>query len=211
MKMKSEREIQERLASTNDAFVIETLRWVLDSDCMMCAHPKKREFELALHNQEYGAGYLEVKYNWPEGTVMNHMDNHINYDIEEATHIETARSQSIDTLDAAEDIVNRIRGYLDELEEQKEIVGMNSEFVADAAKLIGQANNSLKLIGHLKKEIGVDSQLLLAQAQMNDMSRLLVDVLGQHPELLDKVELRLAALKEPILIQDADFTAVEHL
>jgi hypothetical protein len=46
--MKSEREIQERLASTNDAFVIETLRWVLDSDCMMCAHPKKREFELAL-------------------------------------------------------------------------------------------------------------------------------------------------------------------
>ena len=78
--MKSEREIQERLASTNDAFVIETLRWVLDSDCMMCAHPKKREFELALHNQEYGAGYLEVKYNWPEGTVMNHMDNHINYD-----------------------------------------------------------------------------------------------------------------------------------
>jgi hypothetical protein len=211
MKMKSEREIQERLASTNDAFVIETLRWVLDSDCMMCAHPKKREFELALHNQEYGAGYLEVKYNWPEGTVMNHMDNHINYDIEEATHIETARSQSIDTLDAAEDIVNRIRGYLDELEEQKEIVGMNSEFVADAAKLIGQANNSLKLIGHLKKEIGVDSQLLLAQAQMNDMSRLLVDVLGQHPELLDQVELRMAALKEPILIQDADFTAVEHL
>ena len=209
--MKSEREIQERLASTNDAFVIETLRWVLDSDCMMCAHPKKREFELALHNQEYGAGYLEVKYNWPEGTVMNHMDNHINYDIEEATHIETARSQSIDTLDAAEDIVNRIRGYLDELEEQKEIVGMNSEFVADAAKLIGQANNSLKLIGHLKKEIGVDSQLLLAQAQMNDMSRLLVDVLGQHPELLDQVELRMAALKEPILIQDADFTAVEHL
>ena len=142
---------------------------------------------------------------------MNHMNNHIDYDITEATHIETARTQSIDTLDAAENIVNRIRGYLDELEEQKEIVGMNSEFVADAAKLIGQANNSLKLVGHLKKEIGVDSQLLLAQAQINDMSRLLVEVLGNHPELLDQVELRMAILKEPILIQDADFVAVEKL
>tara|TARA_Y100001972_G_C7526996_1_gene265691 strand:- start:326 stop:739 length:414 start_codon:yes stop_codon:yes gene_type:complete len=137
------------------------------------------------------------------------MDNHVNYDIEEASHIESARSQSIDTLDAAEDIVNRIRGYLDELEEQKEIVGMNSEFVADAAKLIGQANNSLKLIGHLKKEIGVDSQLLLAQAQINDMSRLLVDVLGEHPQLLDQVELRMAALREPIHVQDVDYTVIE--
>lgn len=209
--MRSEREIQERLASTNDAFVIDVLRWVLDGDCAMCSHGKRREFELAIHTEEYGAGYLETKYNWPEGTVANHMDNHINYDIEEATHVEVARSQSIDTLDAAEDIVNRIRSYLDELEEQKEITGMTSEFVTDAAKLIGQANNSLKLIGHLKKEIGVDSQLLLAHAQMQDMSRLLVDVLGNHPELLDQVELRMATLKEPILIQDADFVAVEKL
>ena len=209
--MRSEREILERLASTNDAFVIEVLRWVLDGDCPMCSHGKRREFELAIYKEEYGPEYLEAKYNWPEGTVTNHMNNHIDYDITEATHIETARTQSIDTLDAAENIVNRIRGYLDELEEQKEIVGMNSEFVADAAKLIGQANNSLKLIGHLKKEIGVDSQLLLAQAQINDMSRLLVEVLGNHPELLDQVELRMATLKEPILIQDADFVAVEKL
>ena len=208
--MRSEREIQQRLASTNDAFVIEVLRWVLEGNCIMCEHPKRREQELAIHSQDYGAGYLEVKYNWAEGTVMNHMDNHINYDIEEATHIESARSQSIDTLDAAEDIVNRIRSYLDELEEQKEITGMTSEFVTDAAKLISQANNSLKLIGHLKKEIGVDSQLLLAHAQMQDMSRLLVDVLGQHPELLDQVELRMAALKEPISVVDVDFTVVNE-
>ncbi len=207
--MKSEREIQERLASTSDAFVIDVLRWVLDTDCLMCDHPRRREFELDVHAQEYGPEFLEIKYNWPENTVMNHMDNHVNYDIEEASHIESARSQSIDTLDAAEDIVNRIRGYLDELEEQKEIVGMNSEFVADAAKLIGQANNSLKLIGHLKKEIGVDSQLLLAQAQINDMSRLLVDVLGEHPQLLDQVELRMAALREPIHVQDVDYTVIE--
>ena len=57
----------------------------------------------------------------------------------------------------------------------------------------------------------MDSQLLLAQAQINDMSRLLVDVLGEHPQLLDQLELRMASLKEPILIQDVDFEAVEKL
>ena len=30
--MRSQREIQERLATTNDAFVIEVLRWVLEQD-----------------------------------------------------------------------------------------------------------------------------------------------------------------------------------
>ena len=209
--MRSHREIQERLATTNDAFVIEVLRWVLEGDCPMCEHKKRREYEIGIHSQEYGPEYLETKYNWAENTVMNHMNNHIDYDITEATHIENARSQSIDTLDTAEDIVRRIQGYLDELEEQKEIVGINSDFVADAARLIGQANSSLKLIGQFKKEIGVDSQLLLAQAQINDMSRLLVDVLGEHPQLLDQLELRMASLKEPILIQDVDFEAVEKL
>ena len=42
----------------------------------------------------------------------------------------SARRQSIDTLDAAEDIVLRIQGYLDELEEQKDVTGINSDFVA---------------------------------------------------------------------------------
>lgn len=207
--MRSQREIQERLASTNDAFVIEVLRWVLEGVCPLCDHKKQREYEIGIHSQEYGPEYLQVKYNWAEGTVINHMNNHIDYDINEATHIESARKQSIDTLDTAEDIVRRIQGYLDELEEQKEIVGINSDFVADAARLIGQANSSLKLIGQLKKEIGVDSQLLLAQAQINDMSRLLVDVLGEHPQLLDQVELRMSALREPISIQEIEFEVVE--
>jgi len=198
--MRSVREIQERLATTNDAFVIETLRWVLEGNCPICENKKRREFEIAIHTDEYGPEYLEVKYNWAEGTVMNHMNNHVDYDITEATHVETARRQSIDTLEAAEDIVLRIRGYLDELEEQKEVTGINSDFVADAAKLIGQANSSLKLVGQLKKEIGVDSQLLLAQAQVNDMSRILVDILADHPDLLDTVELKMASLKEPIVV-----------
>jgi hypothetical protein len=196
--MRSTREIQERLAGTNDAFVIEVLRWVLEGNCPMCDNKNKRDMEINIHTDEYDADYLEVKYNWPDNTVMNHMSNHIDYDIAELTHVESARKQSIDTLDAAEDIVIRIRGYLDELEALKDVTGITSEFVADASKLIGQANASLKLVGQLKKEIGVDSQLLLAQAQINDMSKLLVDVLGEHPQLLDQLELKMATLKEPI-------------
>ena len=196
--MRSTRELQERLAGTNDAFVIEVLRWVLEGNCPMCDNKNKRDMEINIHTDEYDADYLEVKYNWPDNTVMNHMSNHIDYDIAELTHVESARKQSIDTLDAAEDIVIRIRGYLDELEALKDVTGITSEFVADASKLIGQANASLKLVGQLKKEIGVDSQLLLAQAQINDMSKLLVDVLGEHPQLLDQLELKMATLKEPI-------------
>ena len=207
--MRSQREIQERLATTNDAFVIEVLRWVLEGDCSLCAHRKRHEYEIGVHSQEYEPTYLEVKHNLPEATVMNHMANHIDYDITKASHVEAAREQSINTLDSAEEIVNRITTYLNELEEQKEAVGgINSDFVADATRLIGQANTSLKLVAQLKKEIGVDSQLLLAQAQMNDMSRLLVDVLSGHPELLDQVELRMSALKEPVNVIDVDYQEV---
>ena len=207
--MRSQREIQERLATTNDAFVIEVLRWVVEGDCSLCAHRKRHEYEIGVHSQEYEPTYLEVKHNWPEATVMNHMANHIDYDITKASHVEAAREQSINTLDSAEEIVNRITTYLNELEEQKEAVGgINSDFVADATRLIGQANTSLKLVAQLKKEIGVDSELLLAQAQMNDMSRLLVDVLSGHPELLDQVELRMSALKEPVNVIDVDYQEV---
>jgi hypothetical protein len=135
------------------------------------------------------------------------MDAHLDYDPREARHIEEARSKSINTLDAAEDIVNRIRVYLDELEEQKEAHGgITSEFVTDAARLIGQANTSLKLVGTLKKEIGVDSQLLLAHAQLNEVSRVLVEVLSEQPKLLDNVERKLNMLSTPI---DVPFKVVE--
>lgn len=205
--MRSEREIQTRLGSENDAFAIEVLRWVLAGGCSMCDHSDKREMELDVYNGETSPSYLEAKYNWPDGTVMNHMDAHLDYDPKEAKHIEEARTQSISTLDSAEDIVNRITAYLDELEELKEAQGgITSEFVADASKLIAQANTSLKLVGTLKREIGVDSQLLLAHAQLNQVSRILVDVLAEQPKLLDDVERKLNLLSTPI---DVPFEVIE--
>ena len=205
--MRSKTEIQQRLAVENDAFAIEVLRWVLAGGCEMCEHRDRKELEKQVFSEEASPSYLEAKYNWPTGTVMNHMDNHMEYDPKEARHIEEARSQSINTLDSAEDIVIRIRNYLDELEERKEAEGgITSEFVADASRLIAQANTSLKLVGQLKKEIGVDSQLLLASAQINDVSRILVETLADQPALLDSVERKLNALSAPI---DVDYEVVE--
>ena len=173
----------------------------------MCDHPDKREMELDVYNGVSSPSYLEAKYNWPDGTVMNHMDAHLDYDPKEAQHIEEARTQSISTLDSAEDIVNRITAYLDELEALKEAQGgISSEFVTDASKLIAQANTSLKLVGTLKREIGVDSQLLLAHAQLNQVSRILVDVLADQPKLLDDVEKKLNLLSTPI---DVPFEVIE--
>jgi|TARA_R100000900_G_scaffold92365_1_gene71804 hypothetical protein len=201
--MRTAREIQQRLHGENDAFAIEVLRWVLDGGCPMCDHKSKKDYELGIMNEEFSATFLEVRHNWNEGVVMNHMDNHIEFDALQAKNMEEDRQQTISTLDAAEDIVIRIQNYLNELEVQKEAAGgISSEFVSDAAKLIGQANSSLKLVGQLKKEIGVDSQLMLAQAQVNDMSRILIEVLGSHPQLLDQVELKMALLKEPSVIID---------
>lgn len=201
--MRTAREIQQRLHGENDAFAIEVLRWVLDGGCPMCDHKSKKDYELGIMNEEFSATFLEVRHNWNEGVVMNHMDNHIEFDALQAKNMEEDRQQTISTLDAAEDIVIRIQNYLNELEVQKEAAGgISSEFVSDAAKLIGQANSSLKLVGQLKKEIGVDSQLMLAQAQVNDMSRILIEVLGSHPQLLDQVELKMAMLKEPSVIID---------
>ena len=205
--MRTRREIETRLSQENDAFAIEVLRWVLAVGCPMCDHKKRKELEVQVQNGDVDPIYLETRYNWSEGTVMHHMDNHVEFDPDEATHVEKARSKSIDTLDSAEDIVLRIRSYLDELEEQKEAQGgITSEFVADASRLIGQANSALKLVGQLKREIGVDSQLLLAQAQMNDISRILVDTLRDQPHLLDLVERRMLAMNTVI---DTDYEVVE--
>tara|TARA_R100000995_G_scaffold14634_1_gene5725 strand:- start:1772 stop:2392 length:621 start_codon:yes stop_codon:yes gene_type:complete len=206
--MKTRIEIEQRLHNENDAFVIEVLTWVLDGNCPFCAHSDRVNLERQLSSGEVTPDYLEAKYGWPEGTVMTHMESHIDYDPIEAERVEEARRQSIDTLDTAERIVIRIEGYLHELDERKEQVGtITPEFVADATRLIGQANSSLKLIGQLKKEIGVDSQLLLAQSHMNNMSHILVNTLKGHPELLDDIELRMQALRAPT--HDVEFEVIE--
>jgi len=134
------------------------------------------------------------------------MDNHIKYDAEEAAHIEKMRQESISTLDMAESIVVRLISWLDELELQRGANEITSEGVHDATKLASQANQSLKLVGQLKREIGVDSQLMLAEAQLASVMGSLVHVLAPHPELLDQVELHLSALKQPShTIVDAEF------
>ena len=211
MFLKSRLEIEQRLANENDMFVVEVLRWVLDGGCPMCDHKKRKEYEIGIMNEEISPDYLETKHNWPEGTVMRHMESHVEFDPEEANHIEEAREQTINTLDSAEDIVIRIRNYLDELEERKEQVGgITSEFVADATRLIGQANASLKLVGQLKKEIGVDSQLLLADRKMDAVMGILVDTLREEPRLLDTIELKLASLKAPSNIVEVDFEVMDE-
>ena len=202
--VRTQREIEERIRRESDPFTIETLRWVLDGGCPMCRHEDKRQYEIDIRSEEISPHFLEVRHGWAEGTVMNHMEMHVEWDANEAKHIEKARSQSINTLDAAEDIVNRISGYLDELDEQKEASGdgITSEFVADVSRLIAQANQSLKLVGQLKKEIGVDSQLLLVEARMNRISHVLVDTLQEYPQLLDAIE-------KKMLVMDVEYEVVE--
>lgn len=205
--MRTRRDIEERLARENNALTIETLRWVLDTpNCPMCGIANRRDLEVGVHTGETTTAYLEEKYAWPVGTVMTHMDEHVDYDPEEAKHMEKMRYESINTLDAAQDIVQRLLGWLDELEAVKDNEGgITSEWVADAAKLVAQANTSLRLVGQLKKEIGVDSQLLLAQKQMDNVMGVLVNTLQNEPHLLDQIELRVAALKPPSYVVDVDW------
>ena len=208
--MRSVGEIKRRMAQETDAFVIQALGWVLEDDCPVCNHKKCRELEIKLHNNDTSPDYLETKYGWPDGSVMTHMESHLEYAPDEAQSIEDSRKEAIDTLTSATEIFLQVKDWIGELGELKEQAGgINSGFVADVTKLLGQANASLKLIGQLKKEIGVESQLLLANAQMNDMSRILVDVLGNHPELLDDLELRMASLRAPKVI-DVDYTVTEN-
>jgi hypothetical protein len=205
--MRTRREIEQRLAGENNALTIETLRWVLDTpNCPMCGIANRRDLEVGVHTDEITVAYLEEKYSWPVGTVMTHMDEHVDYDPEEAKHMEKMRYESINTLDAAQDIVSRLLGWLDELEAVKDSEGgITSEWVTDAAKLVAQANTSLRLVGQLKKEIGVDSQLLLAQKQMDNVMGVLVNTLKDQPQLLDQIEMRVAALKPPTHVVDIDW------
>jgi hypothetical protein len=83
---------------------------------------------------------------------------------------------------------------------------LTSELIGDATKLFSQAQGFLKLIGQLKKEIGTDSQLLLADRKMEMMMGILVEVLRNEPVYLDQIQLRLASLQAPVVSYvDAEF------
>jgi hypothetical protein len=92
-------------------------------------------------------------------------------------------------------------GWLDELEEQKEVEGISVELVGSFTRLVSECNRSLKLVGQLKKEIGTESQMFLADQRMQMLSRILVEVLSPHPMLLDEVELKMNTLKAPTYVE----------
>ena len=177
------------------------------NECPFCKLPQttRRQLEIKLHRGEHTYAWVDAKYGWPVGTASTHMREHIEYTPEEERMVEEMRTESIDTLNTAESILQRMVGWLDELEDLKDREGMTPEWVATATKLVGQTTSSLKLVGQLKKEIGVDSQLFLADQRMNMLSSILIEVLSDKPHLLDQIELRFAALKTPNHIQDADF------
>ena len=157
----------------------------------------KRSLEMRLHRGEITHTYVETKQGWSVGVVAEHMDQHLDYTPEEAAHIETVRTESIDTLNTAESLLQRMMSWLDELEDQKDIEGITPDLVASFTRLVSECNKSLKLVGTLKKEIGVDSQLFLQDQREAALSRILVSVLGTQPHLLDQVELQMATLKAP--------------
>jgi len=205
--MRTEAEILTRFQETDDVVIEKVLAWVLESNdgvCPMCSNPAHKVWEVKIMTGQITSIHLETSQRWPAGTIQDHMDNHRHYDHAEAAYIEKARTESISTLSVAESIAQKLIVWIEELEERKDIEGITSEWVADAARLTNQANQSLRLIGQLKQEIGVDSQLLLAQNRVDSIMGILVHVLGDTPKLLDAVELRLATLKEPTHIIEYD-------
>ena len=208
--MKSKWLIEQRLDEEEEPLIIEALKWVLESpECPLCNHPMRKEIELSVFNGDNTSAYIEAKNSWTAGIVEEHMGDHIEFDSTEATRIEKLRDESISTLDMAQDVFGRVQRWLDEWEEKKDDnEGITREWLAEATKLVNAANQSVKLIGTLKKEIGVDSQLLLVQQQVNGVMGIIVDVLRDQPALLNQMELRLGALKAPI--HDVDFEVVDE-
>ena len=208
--MKSRRQIESRLAlETNDG-VVEGLMWVLESpDCALCSHPDRVEYEIKLHRGEITSSFLEQKLSWLPGSVNVHLEDHLEYDPVRAGLIEAMRQESISTLNLAENAAQKINGWIEELEGQRFGGVIDTDWITDAVKLTGQLNGMLRLVGQLKKEIGVDSQLMLAQQKMDSVMGVLVESLRDQPAVLDDIQLRLATLKQPKHIQDTDFEVIE--
>ena len=124
--------------------------------------------------------------------------------------MEKMRDESISTLNVAENLVQRFVTWVDELEDRKAVEGLTSEWIGDATKLLSQGQGFLKLVGQFKKELGVDSQMLLADRKVDNMMGILVEVLRNEPVYLDQIQLQLATLQTPVaIIDDTDFEVVE--
>ena len=178
----------------------DALRWVLTPpDCPMCEAPNKVELEMKLYRGETTASFLEQKYGWLPGSVNVHLADHEDYDPLKAGLIEAMRQDTINTVNLAENMAQRLATWIEELEAQRDETYIDSDFIADVTRLTAQLGGYLKLAGQLKKEIGVDNQLLLAQRQLDEVMYVLVDTLKEHPKLLDQVELRVSTLKAPAI------------
>jgi hypothetical protein len=173
------------------------------NECPLCNLDARvrRDIEIKIHRQEITHIYAEQKHGWEVGVVARHMDEHIDYTPAEEAAVESLRVESIDTLNTAESLLQRMMGWLDELEEQKEVEGISVELVGSFTRLVSECNRSLKLVGQLKKEIGTESQMFLADQRMQMLSRILVEVLSPHPMLLDEVELKMNTLKAPTYVE----------
>jgi len=202
--MRSLREIERRLTEETNDGVVEGLLWVIeDTGCPFCSHPQRTEIEKRYQNGESTALFLETKLRWPLGTVIRHMTDHLGADPEQEAHVEQMRLESINTLNTAETMAQRVVGWVDEWEEQKDMNGMDAEWVAMATRLVGELKGCLKLVGQLKKEIGVESQILLLQGRQDHIMRVLVANLIDHPNVLDKIQSEMMMIEAPVI--DVDF------
>ena len=202
--MRSLREIERRLSDETDDRVAEALLWVIeDLGCSFCNHPQRHEIELRYQNGENTATFLETKLRWPVGTVIEHIENHLGADPAMESHVEKMREETITTLNTAEAVSQRVLHWIEEWEVQKDEHGMDAEWVAMATRLVGEIKGCLKLVGTLKKEIGVESQVLLLQGRQDQLMRILVSNLVEHPAVLDSIQGELLALEGPVI--DVEF------
>tara|TARA_R100000005_G_C4986301_1_gene194574 strand:+ start:356 stop:973 length:618 start_codon:yes stop_codon:yes gene_type:complete len=203
--MKSKREISERMRTEMDDRVVEALMWVLEDDgCAFCSHPQRRDLEVRLRSNQTTATFVETKLNWPVGTVRSHMDTHIEADPVEEAYVESMRKESINTLNTAEGVVMRLQSYLDEWEQQKDINGIDAEWIAMATSLTRELKGGLKLVGTLKKEIGVESQILLMRGRQDALMRILISELEEQPQLLDNIHREMMLLEAPVFDVEGD-------
>lgn len=204
--MKTRTQIEARLIEAQDDTEASVLQWVLETpDCAFCSHHERVSLEIKIHRGETVSSFIEDKLGWLPGTVNTHMEDHLEYDPVRAGLIEAMRQESISTLNLAENAALKINGWIEELEGNRWGSEMDTEWIGNATRLTGQLNGMLKLVGTLKKEIGVDSQLLLAQQKMDSVMHVLVESLRDHPGLLDQIQLRFAALQQPRTVVDTDW------